>query len=353
MGHHAMSSQDYLSWWPFADDADTPPARPAPMFGNRAPTPAAGPTPPLIPTTPTEDPLESAALREAVQVFANADYLTATYDLNARGMAELYDAVVVPQWSRPFAEVLLSQLLVLPRPADARVLDVACGTGYPTLDIARMMGQGATVLGVDLWRAAIERGRRKAAEAWLRTVTFQQGDIAHLTLPENEFDIVTCNVGYTSFADRSRALAVMTRALKPDGWMVLTMPLQTACREFLDLYHNVLSELQLTTCTDALVALVRGKPTVSTARANLERTGLHVEREVTDRFTLRFADARDFFTSPVIALGFMVGWRAIVPDVALRRLVFNEIERRLNLRSAEEGGLSFEVPYLCLGARKV
>src|SRR5579875_398456 len=101
MGHHAMSSQDYLSWWPFADDADTPPARPAPMFGNRAPTPAAGPTPPLIPTTPTEDPLESAALREAVQVFANADYLTATYDLNARGMAELYDAVVVPQWSRP------------------------------------------------------------------------------------------------------------------------------------------------------------------------------------------------------------------------------------------------------------
>jgi len=348
-----MSSQDYLSWWPFADDNDTPPPRPAPMFGHRAPmpAPAASPTP-LVPTT-TSDPLESAALMEAVQVFSNADYLTATYDLNGRGMAELYDAVVVPQWSRPFAEVLLSQVLVLPRPADAHVLDVACGTGYPTLDIARMLGQGATVLGVDLWRTAIERGRHKATEAWLRTVAFQQGDIAHLTLPENDFDLITCNVGYTSFADRSRALAVMTRILKPGGWLLLTTPLQTAFREFLDLYHNVLSELQLTTCTDALVALVRGKPTIATARANLERTGLQVDREVTERFTLRFADARDFFTSPVIALGFMLGWRAIVPDVSLRRLVFNEIERRLNLRAAEEGGLSFEVPYLCLGAKKL
>lgn len=341
-----MSAQDYLSWWPFADDTGP---QPTPIFGKR-PT-HTEPTPPLV-ATATDDPLQSPALREAVVTFAQADYLTATFDLNARGMAELYDAVVVPQWSRPFADVLLSQLLVIPRPPDAHVLDVACGTGYPTLEIARVLGQGAAVMGIDTWRTAIERARRKAADVWLRNVAFLHDDIAHAPLPENDCDLITCNLAYTSFADRNRALAIMARLLKPDGWFLLTTPLQTAFRAFLDLYHTVLTELQLTTCTDALVALVKGKPTIATARAAIERTSLHIEREVADSFTMHFADAHDFFTSPVIALGFMVGWRAIVPDVALRRLVFNELERRLDLLAAEAGGLTFEVPYLCLCARK-
>ena len=347
-----MASQDYLTWWPFADDEEPArPAAPAPMFRPQSPQFTLGPTPPLAVTT-TEDPLSAAALREAVQQFVSADYLTATYDLNARGMAELYDAVVVPQWSRPFAEVLLSQLLVLPRPADAHVLDVACGTGFPTLDIARMLGQGVQITGVDSWRTAIEHAQRKATEAWLRNVSFQQGDIAHSTLPENQYDLITCNLAYTSFADRSRALAVMARLLRTDGALILTTPLQTAFREFLDMYHVILADLQLTTCLDALLAMVRGRPTIASTQATVERTGLRITRQVADRFNIRFKDAHDFLTSPVVALGFMVSWRAIVPDVALRRLVFNEVERRLDARAAAEGGLSFEIPFLCLCAEK-
>ena len=111
-------------------------------------------------------------------------------------------------------------------------------------------------------------------------------------------------------------------------------------------------DLQLTTCVDALLAMVRGRPTVASTIATVERTGLRITRQMTDRFTIRFADTHDFLTSPVVALGFMVSWRAIVPDVALRRLVFNEMERRLNARVAAEGDLSFEVPYLCLCAQK-
>lgn len=346
-----MSSQDFLSWWPFADEPATSTPRPTPMFAPLPSQPQLGPTPPLI-MTDAEDLLQSPALQAAVATFASADYLTATYDLTARGMAEIYDAVLVPQWSRHFGELLLSQLLVLPRPADAQVLDVACGTGYPTLDVARLLGQGAQIHGLDTWIQAIERAKRKATEAWLRNVSFQAGDIAHSTLPEASFDLVTCNIAYTSFADRSRSLAVMARLLKPNGWLLLTTPLQTAFRQFLDLYHQVLSELQLTTCVDALLAMVKGRPTIATTKAAIERTGLVVDRAITERFTLHFADARDFLTSPLVGLGFMVGWRAIVPDVALRRLVFNEVERRLNERAAAEDGLTFDVPFLCLVARK-
>lgn len=339
------------SWGNPAPDERGPAARPAPIFGSAKPE--AAPAAPHVVATATVDPLRAAALADAAATFANADYLAATYDLSGRGMTELYDAVVVPHWSQPFADLLLSQLLVLPRPSGAQVLDVACGTGFPTLEIARFLGQNADVAGIDTWANALESARRKATEEWLRNVSFVQGDIAHATLPEAHFDLVTCNLGYTSFADRGRALAVMARLTRPGGWVVMTTPLQTAFREFLDLYHAVLTDLALTASVDGLLALVKGRPTIATARATLERTGMAVEREVTDHFTLRFVDAHDFLTSPIIALSFMIGWRALVPDVALRRLVFNEVERRLDAKAAAEGGLTFDVPILCLSARRV
>lgn len=324
-------------------------ARPGPAFGP----PPVTPVRPVAGVAQGTDPQFAAALREGAAFFANADPLTTTYDLTQRGMVEIYEAVVIPQWSAPFANLLLSQLIVTPRPPGAQVLDVACGPGYPTLEIARFLGQDADVAGIDPWEAAIERARRKASDAWLRNVSFMVGDITHAAnLPEQHFDLVTCNLGYTSFADRGRALAMLARLTRPGGAVLLTVPLQAALHEFLDLYHAVLSDLQLATCVDSLVALVKNRPTIASARAALERTGLVIDRALTDSHTLRFTDARDFLTSPVIALTFLPGWRAIVPDPALRRLVFNEVERRLAARVAAEGELTFAVPMLCLTARQ-
>ncbi len=345
-----MSQPSRPSWWGASSPQDAP--SPSPASGIFRPL-----TPPDTPATPPliapEDPLQTALLAEAAERFATADYLTATYDPNVPGVPELHDAVVVPQWSKPFGEILLSQLLVIPRPASPQVLDVACGTGYPTLDIARFLGQSADVAGLDIWPAAIEFAKRKASAEWLRNVTFLTGDIGKAQLPEDHFDIITCNIGYTSFADRARSLAAMTRLTVPGGWLLLTTPLQTAFREFLDLYHRVLTELQLTACVDALVALVKGRPTIASVRSAVERTGMLIDREVADSFTLSFVNAQDFLTSPIIALGFMVGWRAIVPDLALRRLVFNEITRRLDAHANAKGGLRFEIPVLCLCARRM
>ncbi len=343
-----MAGRDPFTWWPFADDEDPqPPPGTSGLFASPIPAPAPSPS------VATPDPRRSAAAHEAARFFAQADPLTTTYDINAPGVAELYDAIVVPQWSRPFGQMLINQMVVLPKSAHhARVLDVACGTGYPTIEIARMMGGGAEVIGLDPWRAAVDLARQQASDNWLQGVSLLVEDITRTSLAEGSFDIITCNLGYTSFADRSRAMAVMSRLLVPEGWLVLTTPLQTAFREFLDLFHTVLMELALVTCTDALMALVRGRPTIASTRAAVERPGLIVERVVTDHAVVSFADARDFLTSPVIALSFLASWRAIVPDLSLRRLVFNEIERRLNLRAAAEGGLRFDVPMLCIVARR-
>ncbi len=302
------------------------------------------------PATSGSSTLSPAGLAASARA-ETADYLTVTYDLRDPGFVELYDALIVPQWSTPFGRLLLSVFLTLPRDAGWQVLDVACGTGYPTLELARFLGQDCDLAGIDVWEDAIQAARRKASDEWLRNVTFLVADIMENNLPERTFDTLTCNLGLSSFPDRAGALGAMWRLLRPQGQLLLTIPLQSALREFLDTYYLTLRDLKLEDYMRAFGQLVAARLTVEETRRLVERAGFEVRRMVTDTFVMRFPDPLAFLRSPVIQTTFMVGWRAIVPDPTIRRLVFNEVERRLTARAGANGGeLTMTVPMLCVSA---
>jgi arsenite methyltransferase len=285
---------------------------------------------------------------------ATEDYLTVEYDVDDAGFLELYDSVIVPQWSVPFGRLLLSLFLTQSRHAGWQMLDVACGTGYPTVELARYVGQDCDIAGLDPWEAGIQRARQKASEEWLRNVNFIVADITTCRIPDGTFDMITCNLGLPSFANPRAALGAMARLLRPGGSLILTTPLQTAMREFLDSYYLTLRDLKLTDYMHALEGVIAERPTVAQARASLETLGFAVERAVTDSFTLTFADERAFLTSPLVHATYMGAWRSIIPDLTIRRLVFNELERRLQIRTAANGGvLKLTVPMLCLLAKRL
>jgi arsenite methyltransferase len=310
--------------------------------------------PPPVPANPAAGVGLSPATLAARARAATEDYLTIEYDIEDPGFVEIYDELIVPQWSEHFGRLLLSVFLTQSRNTGWQVLDVACGTGYPTIELARFLGQDCDVAGMDTWEAAIRRAREKASEEWLSNVTFVAADILQNDLPDAVFDTVTCNLGLPSFADRIAALGAMARLLRRGGHLLLTTPLQTAMREFLDTYYITLRELKLADYQQALLRLVRNRPTVPDARTLVESAGFQVERIVTDQFVMRFPDPRAFLTSPVVHTNFMRAWRAIIPDITMRRLVFNEIERRLAVRAAANGGeLQITVPMLCVVARRL
>lgn len=325
----------------------------------RAPDPGASlpgtsPQPALPPLRPRgTDPLGPAGLAASVRAHTE-DYLTIEYNLDDPGFVELYDAVILPQWSEPFGRLLLSVFLTQTRSPGWHVIDVACGTGYPTIELARFLGQDCDVVGLDIWEAAIRRAREKAGDEWLRNVSFHVGDLLASGLPSGGFDLVTCNLGLPSFADRRAALGAMARLLHPGGRLLITLPLQAAMREFLDTYYLTLRDLKLTDFMQQLARHIQTRPTAAEVRSLVESTGFAVERAVTDAFTLRFPDARAFLTSPVIQTNFMAMWRGLIPDPTVRRLVFNEVERRLQARAYANGGeLTMTVPMLCVAATRL
>lgn len=282
------------------------------------------------------------------------DYLTVSYGQHEPGFVELYDSLIAPQWSAPFGNLLLSLFLTLPRDRGWMALDVACGCGYPTLELARYLGQDCDLGGIDIWEEAILLARRKATDEWLRNVTFLTADVTDSGLPPGTLDTVTCNLGLASFDDPVAALGGIWRLLRPGGVLLLTTPLQSTLREFLDSYYLTLRDLKLGDYQRILSQRIAANPTRDAVRALLETAGFEIQRMVTESHTLSFPSPRAFLTSPMIHYLYLTEWRDIIPDLTIRRLVFNEVERRLSVRAEAQGGeLTMTVPMLCVSAVRV
>ncbi|MFL5732159.1 MAG: class I SAM-dependent methyltransferase, partial [Chloroflexia bacterium] len=85
-------------------------------------------------------------------------YLQRRYDFDTREMASAYDEAFY--WSSRFGTILLDNV---PLRSNANILDLACGTGFPTFELAHICGPSCRVTGVDIWTEALDRARSKLA----------------------------------------------------------------------------------------------------------------------------------------------------------------------------------------------
>jgi SAM-dependent methyltransferase len=100
-----------------------------------------------------------------------------------------------------------------------KVLDLGCGDGTTAVPAAR---RGADVLGVDIARNLVERGNRRAKEAGLTTLRFQEGDASDLgEIDDESFDLVVSIFG-AMFAPRPFDVAKeMVRVTRHGGRIVM------------------------------------------------------------------------------------------------------------------------------------
>ena len=107
----------------------------------------------------------------------------------------------------------------------SRLLDLACGSGGPTLRIARETG--CRVLGVDRHEAGIAAARGEAERMGLAgRADFITGDASEaLAFPDAAFEALTCFDAINHLPDRKRVLAEWRRLLKPGGRLLFTDPI--------------------------------------------------------------------------------------------------------------------------------
>lgn len=104
-----------------------------------------------------------------------------------------------------------------------RVLDVACGQGLATRELAQ---RGATVSGVDISPRMLELARRREDDEPL-SIDYRAGDAETLAgLADGAFDGATCCMGLMNITNLGACAASLRRVLRDGGWFVavITQP---------------------------------------------------------------------------------------------------------------------------------
>jgi len=96
------------------------------------------------------------------------------------------------------------------------LLDVGCGPGTITCDLARRVAPG-TVVGVDTAEEVLVEARRLAAETGPATVTFEAGSVFDLRFDAGTFDVVHAHQVLQHVGDPVAALVEMRRVCRPGG----------------------------------------------------------------------------------------------------------------------------------------
>jgi demethylmenaquinone methyltransferase/2-methoxy-6-polyprenyl-1,4-benzoquinol methylase len=168
---------------------------------------------------------------EEAEVKAMFDRIAGFYDrMNTMMTAGLHHA-----WRRRAAD--LAGLTT-----GSRALDIACGTGDLTLELARR-APGGEVIGCDFSEPMLSLARVKAARqvGLDAEVRFEPANALGLPYRDGEFDAATVGFGARNFASLERGLAEMARVVRPGGRVVvleITTPRRPPLSTFFGLWFD-------------------------------------------------------------------------------------------------------------------
>lgn len=159
--------------------------------------------PPAAPGPPPAPPVVHKKWRNWFETFFNDDYLRTVLQPSARAVA----------WQCDFIERALGL------PPGAHILDVGCGLGHFSNELAR---RGYTVVAIDSSKTMITRATEDAADYGIE-VKYITGDMRDMTF-DVSFDAVLCwgtTFGYFDDETNRRVLTRMRDALREGGKLLL------------------------------------------------------------------------------------------------------------------------------------
>ncbi len=159
------------------------------------------------------------------------------------GIATKYDflnhflsANIDKRWRRLVSEKLRDVL----ENKNARVLDVACGTGDLSLELQK--NHPARVFGTDFCRPMLQIADGKNAKN-NRAIPYIEADGMNLSFADRSFDAVTIAFGLRNFSNWQNGLRELRRVLKPGGKLVIlefSTPIVPGFRQAFQFYFSTI-----------------------------------------------------------------------------------------------------------------
>lgn len=140
---------------------------------------------------------------------------------------------------QPFNDRLVQEVV---RRSARRVLDLGCGTGSTTLDIARHLAEGGRCTGVDISRPMLELARRRAVAEGLEA-DFVMADAQVHDFAPGSVDMIVSRFGAMFFDNPVSAFANLRRAATDNASMALAVWRSAADNPFMTVAERAAARL--------------------------------------------------------------------------------------------------------------
>ena len=156
-------------------------------------------------------------------------------------IAKAYDTILVPSLFEPWAYQLVNDN----RPWNSHnVLDLACGTGVVTKELAKNVGPTGKVIALDINSQMLNLAKLKCNE-WANIIEFIEGTADSLDISDNSMDKVVCQQGFQFFPDKKAAAHEIYRVLKPRSKAILSTWCSVSDCEIFDVICSTLESMNL------------------------------------------------------------------------------------------------------------
>ena len=144
------------------------------------------------------------------------------------------------RWRRKAVMCVKKALSDIERPI---VLDVACGTGDSSIQLAKNL-EHTRIHAIDISEKMLEIGKKKVENLKYEEkmkISFTNSSAENIVFHDDVFDAVFVAFGVRNFSDREKGLKEIIRVLKPEGTLVileLSEPQNIIIRWFYNLYFK-------------------------------------------------------------------------------------------------------------------
>ncbi|ARM12000.1 MULTISPECIES: class I SAM-dependent methyltransferase [Rhizobium] len=194
------------------------------------------------------------------------------------GVADLYQALLVPLLFEPYASKLV---IVAERLKPVSVLEVAAGTGALTRALRARLDPAAEIVATDLSQAMINVG---APSLTLSRTHWMHADAQNLPFAHAMFDLVICQFGVMFFPDKPKAYGEAKRVLRSGGHFLFSTWDSLAANDFARCVSECLTRLFPSDPPDFLERLPYAYFDPHTIKAQVSSAGF--EAVSCDRVTL-------------------------------------------------------------------
>ncbi len=195
------------------------------------------------------------------------------------------------------------------------VLDVHSGEGRTIEELLQRLPAGVRVLGLEPSEALRALAKSRIVPEWKNRVYLKAEDVTAVAdMGDALYDLVVANLVLSEAHDLAEALEGLIRVTKPGGTLLATLQMRGTWSEAEDLLREVLRDEGLSAAQNRLRRMASLRPTGPDVARALEGLGLSKNHFVVEqeRFKLLFGSGREFLFAPLVELGPLRLWKAVV-----------------------------------------